>query len=107
MYGAAAYKRWGTGLEMRRVIHDKFVEEYQSIPVLQKPPRKPNIVLPRLSDPQGPMIDAMDAMNAFIMHASGVTPEMRMAEWQKEEEERQLKDEAVSRSKVLEWMGCS
>jgi hypothetical protein len=28
-----------------------------------------------------------------------------MAEWRKEEEEKRLRDEAVSRSNVLEWMG--
>jgi hypothetical protein len=173
-YGAAAYECWGTGAEMRRTIHDKFVKEYQNIPVLpddidldssggedsfserddptdhdyvpgrncthcsltdsdhidpvqsnsilsrgSKPDHidplqsngilsrrsKPDRVIPRLSDkPRDSLIDAMDNMNAFIMYASGVTPEMRMAEWQKEEEERQLKNEEVSRSKVLEWM---
>lgn len=111
MYGVAAYKRWGTGLEMRRMIHDKFMEEYQSIPVLQKRSNRihsrsqPNYALPRLSNqPRGSLSDAMDEMSVFLMYASGVTPEMRMAEWQKEEEEKQLKNEAVSRSKVLEWM---
>jgi len=48
------------------------------------------------------MIDAMGNMNALMMHMNGITPETRMAEWQKEEEE-QLKNEAVvSRSRVLE-----
>jgi hypothetical protein len=37
MYGAAAYKRWGNGSEMKRVIDDKFLDDYQSIPILEKP----------------------------------------------------------------------
>jgi hypothetical protein len=48
----------------------------------------------------------MDNMDSLMMYINGITPEMRMAEWQKpeEEEEKRLKNEAVSRSKVLEWM---
>jgi hypothetical protein len=39
-----------------------------------------------------------------MMRVNGITPEMTMAEWQKEEEERQLKNIADNRSRVLEWM---
>ena len=46
----------------------------------------------------------MDDMNAVMMYLNGTTPEMRMGSWQKEEEEKQLQNEAISRSKVLEWM---
>jgi hypothetical protein len=195
MYGAAAYKRWGNGSEMECVIHDKFVDEYQSIPILQRlvepssdedsgserddptdgdyvdpgfafgsdgahspskdhnpnsvdlalifqsshthPHSKPHD--PNYDDPglafqsnrahslskdhdadsvvpglafhsnctrslQDPMIKAMDDMNALMMHMNGVTPEARAAQWQKEEEERQLKEKEFSQSKVLEWM---
>jgi hypothetical protein len=54
--------------------------------------------------PQDSMIKAMDSMNALMMRTSGITPEARAAQWQKEEQERQLKDKEFSQSKVLEWM---
>ena len=148
MYGAAAYKRWGNGPEMKRIIHGRFLEEYQSIPILQKPvdpssdedsgsergdpadgdydpgfifqsdsthsrskPHDPNYADPGLAfqsnrawRPQDSMIKAMDSMNALMMCMSGITPEARAAQWQKEEEERRLKDKEFSRNKVLEWM---
>jgi len=98
VYGAAAYKRWGNGPEMRRIIHDKFVDEYQSIPILQEPvcpssgensgsesgdPTDGNYVLAFQSNrawrPQDSMIEAMDNMNALMMHLNGITPEARAA----------------------------
>ena len=122
MYGAAAYKRWGNGPEMKRVMHDKFVDEYQSIPILQKPvcpssgensgsepgdPTDGDYVLAFRNNharrPQDSMIEAMDNMNALMMRMNGITPEVRAAKWQREEEEKQLKDKEVSQSKVLEW----
>jgi hypothetical protein len=54
--------------------------------------------------PQGSLVDAMDDMNDLIMRANGITPEMRLAEWQKEEEEEKLKNESDSRSRVLDSM---
>jgi hypothetical protein len=51
------------------------------------------------------MIKATDDMNALMMFLNGTSPEARVAELQKkEEEEKQLKDEEFSRRKVLEWM---
>lgn len=146
MYGAAAYKRWGNGAEMKRVIHGKFVDEYQSIPILYRPvdpssdedsggerddptdgdyvdksqknrtrfrskPHNPDYVDSELEfqsnrarRPQDSMIKAMDDMNALMMLMNGITPEARAAQWQKEEEEKQLKDKEFSQNKVLEWM---
>jgi hypothetical protein len=37
MYGAAAYKCWGNGLDMARILRDTFVNDYSSIPLLQNP----------------------------------------------------------------------
>ena len=51
-----------------------------------------------------PIINAMDNMNALMMRMNGLTLEIRMAMWQKEVEEEQSKNEAISRSKVLDWM---
>jgi len=149
MYGAAVYKRWGNGSEMKHVIHDQFVDKYQSIPILQKPvdpssgedsgsecsdptdgnyvdpgftfrsdrtqsrsePHDPNYIDPGLEfqsnrawRPRDSMIKAMDDMNLVMMRMSGITPEARAAQWQKEEEEKQLKDEEFSQAKVLEWI---
>jgi hypothetical protein len=131
VYGAAAYELWGNGSQSKRVLHDKFMEEYQNIPEpdlvdedcdsepepddptdgdydpgfasqrkrthrLESPtddlqsnrvysdsrskPLYPNYV------PQSPrpsLSNAMDNMNLRMMRICGVTPEMRMAEWQK------------------------
>jgi hypothetical protein len=181
MYGAAAYKCWGSGSEMKHAIHNNLVKEYQSFPQKQmdpssgdsgsepepddrndgdyvgpgsskrncahcplepssptdddfidplqsnrahslgKPhyvdplqsnrahsPSEPHYVRPILSNrawrPQDSLVDAMDNMNDLMMRVNGITPEMTMAEWQKEEEERQLKNIADNRSRVLEWM---
>jgi len=124
MYGAAAYERWGNGQEMARVIHDNFVQNYKDIPIVLEPddsfgedsgskpdgPADGDCVDPGSSNPVGrrqnseSIINAMDNMNALMMHMSGLTPEIRMAKWQKEVEEEQSKKEVISRSKVLEWM---
>lgn len=115
MYGAAAYKRWGNGPEMKYVIHSKFVEQYQSISSPQRrmdPPGGDSGSEPESDDPtdgdyvdpgsskrnharwpQDSLVDVMDDMNDLIMRANGITPEMRMKGWQKEEEEEKLKNE--------------
>lgn len=137
VYGAAAYKLWGTGQEMAKEIQRKFEGEYFNIPVIPREsfspfsedsgdePDDPNDFQSNLagsrsklqkfsthaergsndaSRTQGSLIDGMDSMNALMMHLRGVTPEMMIAKQRKNEEEEQLKDEADSRSKVLEWL---
>ncbi|KAF8499044.1 hypothetical protein F5888DRAFT_1633574 [Russula emetica] len=106
-YKTTAYKHWGNGLEMKCMIHDKFVKEYQSIPILQKPV-DPSRGEPGVCNcgwrPQNSLIDTMDNTYSLMMCINGITPEMRMAEWQKEEEEKQLKNKAVDKEI---WKGNS
>jgi hypothetical protein len=47
------------------------------------------------------MFDAMNNMNTLMMHMNGISLEMRMSKWQKKEE-KQLKNEVVTRNTFLE-----
>jgi hypothetical protein len=69
MYGAAAYKRWGKGSEMKLMIHhDEFMKEHQSIPIVHKPVEDYGGGEPDYDRYPGTLSDAMDKMNAFVMY---------------------------------------
>jgi hypothetical protein len=79
------------------------VNEYQSIPIPQKHVKSLGGMVSG-SQRDDSMIKAMDDMNSLMMFLNGTSPEARVAELRKEEEEKQLKDREFSQNKVLEWM---
>lgn len=47
---------------------------------------------------------AMDELNAVLMYLEGITPQEAANRREKRMEEEELKAQAASRSKVMEWM---
>ncbi|KAI0289893.1 hypothetical protein B0F90DRAFT_1791095 [Multifurca ochricompacta] len=117
MYGVAAYRRWGSGQDIKEVMKQRFAECYKSIPI---PPASPHSSdsdsssesrqprernhNPNMSDG---MLRAMDNVLALSMLVKGTTPELMAIERQRQEEAEELCAKEASRVKVQEWMQSS
>ena len=124
VYGVAAYRRWGSGKEIEKVVQQRFAEHYKLIPI---PPRSPpssdgdNSPEPddhndhdyepgRLSRGRKQrqhmsdgMLQAMDDMLILSMLVRGTNPELMAAERHKREEMEELLAQNASQAKVQEW----
>ena len=125
MYGVAAYRRWGSGQDIKEVMEQRFAERYKSIPI---PPASPySSEGDSSSEPDDPdnddykpnrqprgrnhssnmsdgMLRAMDNVLALSMLLKGTTPELMAKERQKREEAEELRAKEVSRVKVQQWI---
>ncbi|KAF8341157.1 hypothetical protein F5887DRAFT_1062495 [Amanita rubescens] len=127
MYGVAAYRRWGSGQDIKEVMQHRFAEHYKPIPIPPASPRSsdddsslesddlddggvPNRRLrgrnynSKMSDG---MLRAMDDVLMLSMLLKGTTPELMATERQKREEEEELRAKEASRVKVQQWMQSS
>ncbi|KAF8351787.1 hypothetical protein F5887DRAFT_1057619 [Amanita rubescens] len=122
MYGVAAYRRWGSGQDIEKVMDQHFSKHYKSIPM---PPASPYLSgSDSFSEPDDPndgnrrrrnhsakmsdeMLRAMDKVLALSMLLKGTTPEMMAAERQRREEAEELRAKEASRVKVQQWMQSS
>jgi hypothetical protein len=127
MYGVAAYRRWGSGQDMREVMWHRFTEHYESIPILPaslpssdgnsspesddlddddeyKPNRRPRNHTSNMSNG---MLRAMDNVLTLSVLLKGTTPELMAAERQRREEAEELHAREASRVKVQQWMQSS
>ena len=103
MYGVAAYRRWGSGQEIKELMRQRFTECYESIPRPPAPSRTSE------SDDNGQdmspeMLQAMDDIRALSMLVKGTTPELMAAERQRQEEAEGLRAKEASKMKVQQWM---
>jgi hypothetical protein len=129
MYGVAAYRRWGSGEEMREVMQHRFTEHYKPIPILPaslpssdgnsspesddldndnkyKPNRRPK-GRNHTSNMSDGMLRAMDNVLMLSMLLKGTTPELMATERQRQEEAEELHAKEASRVKVQQWMQSS
>ncbi len=128
MYGVAAYRRWGSGQDVKEVMQQRFAERYKSIPI---PPASPysseGDSSPEPDDPDDnnyqpnrqprgrnhsskmsdAMLRAMDDVLALSMLVKGTTPELMATERQRREEAEELRAKEASRVKVQQWKQSS
>jgi hypothetical protein len=128
MYGAAAYQRWGSGQDIKKLMQEHFTDHYESIPIppAPQPPSNNNsspepdnptdcVYVPNRqprgrnhdTDMSDGMLQAMDNILALSMLVKGTSPESMAAERQRREEAKELRAKEASRVKVQEWMRSS
>jgi len=128
MYGVAAYRRWGSGQDMKEVMQQRFAERYKSIPIPSASPRSSGS--DSSSEPDDPdednyipngqprgrnhssnmsdgMLRAMDNVLALSILLKGTTPELMAKERQRREEAEELRAKEASRVKVQQWIQSS
>jgi hypothetical protein len=127
MYGVAAYRRWGSGQEIKKLMQQRFTESFKAIPI---PPAPPYIsdddddIYPesddskdlsyspvekkqqrkKHSDTSPEMLQAMDDIHALSMLLKGMTPELLAAERQRQAEVEELRAKEASKVKVQQWI---
>lgn len=126
MYGAAAYRRWGRGQEIKDLMQQRFTESYKSIPIPPAPPHisddsdqnmesddSKDLDYPlgekknrrrKHSDTSPEMLQAMDDILVLSMLIKGTTPESMAAEAQRRAEAEELHAQEASKVKVQQWM---
>jgi hypothetical protein len=126
MYGVAAYRRWGSGQEIKKLMQQRFTESYKAIPIPPAPPyisdddgmypesddSKDLSYSPvekkqqrkKHSDTSPEMLQAMDDIHALSMLLKGTTPELLAAERQRRAEVEELRAKEASKVKVRQWM---
>ena len=106
MYGVAAYRRWGSGQEIKELMQQRFTECYESIPL---PPDSPDTgddsdQRKKHLDVSPEMLQAMDDIRALSMLVKGTTFELMAAERQRQAEAEELRAKEASKVKVQQWM---
>ena len=127
MYGVAAYRRWGSGQEIKKLMQQRFTESYKAILIPPAPPHisddnddmypesddSNNLSYSRVekkqqqkkhSDTSPEMLQAMDDIHALSMLLKGTTPELLAAERQRRAEVEELHAKEASKAKVHQWM---
>ena len=106
MYGVAAYRRWGSGQEIKELMQERFTECYESIPMPPAPPHTSDDSYQRKrhSDMSPEMLQAMDDIHALSMLIKGTTPELMAAERQRRAEAEESRAKEASKAKVQQWM---
>ena len=125
MYGIAAYRRWGSGQDIKEVMQQRFAQRYKSIPI--PPASPPSSDSDSSSEPDDPddddyipnrqlrgrnhssnmsdgMLRAMVNVLALSMLLKGTTPELMAKERQRPEEAEELCAKEASRVKVQQWI---
>ena len=100
MYGVAAYRRWGSGQEIKEIMERRFTECYKSIPPYLSDDGDANLK----SDISPEMLQAMDDIRALSMLLKGTTPELLAAEQQRRAEAEELRAKEATKAKVQQWM---
>ena len=129
LYGVAAYRRWGSGQDIKEIMQHHFTEHYKSIPIPpaslpssdgdsspesddlddddkykpNRPPRGRN----HSSNMSDGMLRAMDNVLTLSMLLKGTTPELMATERQRREEAEELRAKEASQVKVQQWMQSS
>ena len=101
MYGVAAYRRWGSGQEIKELMGQRFTECYESIP---RPPAPPHTSDDNDQDMSPEMLQAMDDILALSMFIKGTTPELMAVERQRRAEVEESRAKEASKMKVQQWM---
>ena len=106
MYGVAAYRRWGSGQEIKELMQQRFTECYEPIPLPPSPPDTgdDSDQQKKHSDVSPEMLQAMDDIRALSMLVKGTTPGLMAAERQRQAEVEELRAKEASKIKVQQWM---
>jgi len=120
MYGAAAYKRWGSGEAIAKVMQEHYKDTWANIllpsyspsssseggsdPDTSCPPRRHSGRRHRRLDMSEGMLDAMDQIEALSMWLKGHTPQSLALEQERYEKEEMARAKEASQARVQQWM---